>query len=116
MTQDNVRSRPVTLESLEYTDLDKSLEIYQDRFADAEDFTFIFVGDIDLDTMQPLVERYLGGLPTTSRVETWRDLGVRPPTGVIDETVRKGLEPQSQTQLMFTGVFDYGDSSQRIIN
>jgi len=114
MTQDNVRSRPVTLETLEYTDLDKSLEIYQDRFADADDFTFIFVGDIDLDTMQPLVERYLGGLPTTSRVETWRDLGVRPPTGVIDETVRKGLEPQSQTQLMFTGAFDYGDSSQRI--
>ena len=112
LTQDNVRSRPVTLEWLDYTDLDKSLEIYQDRFADAGDFTFIFVGDIDLDTMRPLVERYLGGLPSTSRVETWRDLGIRPPTGVIEETVRKGLEPQAQTRLMFTGPFDYGDPSQ----
>jgi len=113
MTQDDVRSRPVTLETLEYTDLDKSFEIYQDRFADAGDFTFIFVGDIDLDIMRPLVERYLGGLPTTSRVETWRDLGVRPPRGVIEETVYKGLEPQAQTRIMFTGAFDYGDLSQR---
>ena len=114
MTQDYVRSRPVTLEWLDHTDLDKSLAIYQDRFADAGDFTFIFVGDIDLDDMRPLVERYLGGLPSTSRVETWRDLGVRPPRGVIEETVYKGLEPQSQTHLIFTGSLDYGDRSQRI--
>ena len=114
MTQDYVRSRPVTLEWLDHTDLDKSLAIYRDRFADASDFTFIFVGDIDLDDMRPLVERYLGGLPSTSRVETWRDLGVRPPRGVIEETVYKGLEPQARTRLIFTGPLDYGDRSQRI--
>ncbi|MCH8811240.1 MAG: insulinase family protein [Gemmatimonadetes bacterium] len=113
MTQDDLRSRPVTIEWLEYTDLDKSLEIYEDRFADAGDFTFIFVGDIDLDIIRPLIERYLGALPTTSRVETWRDLGVRPPRGVIEETVYKGLEPQAQTRIMFTGAFDYGDLGQR---
>ncbi len=113
MTQDFLRSRPVTLETLDHTDLDKSFEIYQDRFADAEDFTFFFVGDFDLDIIQPLVELYLGGLPTTDRVETWRDLGSRPPRGVIDETVYKGLEPQAQTRIMFTGAFDYGDLSQR---
>ena len=114
MTQDALRSRPVTVETLDHTDLDASLAFYQDRFADASDFTFIFVGNIDLDTMQPLVERYLGGLPSTNRVETWRDLGTRPPRGVIEETVRKGLEPQSQTRLFFTGSLDYGDRSQRL--
>ena len=114
MTQDALRSRPVTVETLDHTDLDASLAFYQDRFADASDFTFIFVGNIDLDTMRPLVERYLGGLPSTNRVETWRDLGTRPPRGVIEETVRKGLEPQSQTRLFFTGSLDYGDRSQRL--
>ena len=103
MTQDHMRSRPVTVETLARTDLGRSLTFYQDRFADASDFTFVFVGNIDLDTMRPLVERYLGGLPATGRVETWRDLGVRPPRGVIDETVHKGIEPQSQTRLIFTG-------------
>ena len=114
MTQDALRSRPVTVETLDHTDLDASLAFYQDRFADASDFTFIFVGNIDLPTMRPLVERYLGGLPSTNRVETWRDLGTRPPRGVIEETVRKGLEPQSQTRLFFTGSLDYGDRSQRL--
>ena len=113
MTQGHMRSRPVTVETLARTDLGRSLAFYQERFADASDFTFVFVGNIDLDAMRPLVERYLGGLPTTGRVETWRDLGVRPPRGVIDETVHKGLEPQSQTQLIFAGPFDYGDLSQR---
>ena len=113
MTQGHVRSRPLTAELLDYTDLDKSLAFYQERFADASDFTFIFVGSIDLDTMRPLVERYLGGLPSTGRVETWRDLGVRPPKGVIEETVHKGIEPQSQTRLMFTGPFDYEVQSLR---
>jgi zinc protease len=113
MTQNDMRSRPVTVETLERTDLTRSLAFYEERFADASDFTFVFVGNIDLDTMRPLVERYLGGLPSTGRVETWRDLGVRPPRGVIDETVHKGLEPQSQTQLTFTGSFDYGEPSLR---
>ena len=114
MTQDALRSRPVTVETLDHTDLDGSLAFYQDRFEDASDFTFIFVGNIDLDVMRPLVERYLGGLPSTNRVETWRDLGERPPRGVIEEIVRKGLEPQSQTRLFFTGSIDYGDRSQRL--
>ena len=114
MTQDALRSRPVTVETLDHTDLGGSLAFYQDRFEDASDFTFIFVGNIDLDVMRPLVERYLGGLPSTNRVETWRDLGERPPRGVIEEIVRKGLEPQAQTRLFFTGSIDYGDRSQRL--
>ncbi len=114
MTQDALRSRPVTVETLDDTNLDESLAFYQDRFADASDFTFIFVGNIDLDVMRPLVERYLGGLPSTNRVETWRDIGDRPPRGVVEETVRRGLEPQSQTLLFFTGSIDYGDRNQRL--
>ena len=47
--------------------LDKSMAFYKDRFADASDFTFVFVGSFDLPTMKPLVERYLGGLPSTHR-------------------------------------------------
>jgi len=39
--------------------LDKSFAFYKDRFADASDFTFVFVGSFDLATMKPLVERYL---------------------------------------------------------
>jgi zinc protease len=53
------------------------------------------------------VLQWLGGLPTAGREETWRDVGIRPPTGVIEKVVRKGIEPRSETQIYFTGPFDY---------
>ncbi len=113
MTQDHPRARPMTLETLDEVDLYESLEFYWDRFEDASDFTFIFVGDIDLAGIRPLVERYLGGLPGTGRQESWMDVGVRPPDGVLEETVYRGLEPQSQTVITFLGPFDYEDQVQR---
>ena len=113
MTQDHPRQRPPTVEMLDKTNLEKSFAFYKDRFSDASDSTFVFVGDMNLDAMRPLVERYLGGLPSTGRSETWRDIGLRPPTGVITEVVRKGVEPQSQTRIAFTGPFEYESQAER---
>jgi zinc protease len=93
--------------------LEKSLAFYKDRFADASDFTFVFVGTFDLATMKPLVERYLGSLPSLGRKETWKNVGIRPPTGVVEKVVRKGLEPKSQAAIVFTGPFQY-DQMHRI--
>jgi len=107
MTQDHMRARPMTVESVDLMDLDRSLAFYRDRFADAGDFTFIFVGNIDLAVFEPLVKRYLAPLPSTGREETWRDLGVRPPKGVVTRTVHKGMEPKSMTAIAFTGPFQY---------
>jgi zinc protease len=89
------------------------MAIYEDRFDDADDFTFVFVGNMDFDVMRPLVETYLGGLPATDREETWRDVGVRTAEGVIEETINRGIEPQSQTRIAFSGPFDFADQSER---
>jgi zinc protease len=86
-------------------DLQKSMAFYKDRFADASDFTFVFVGSFDLATMKPLVERYLASLPSLRRKEAGRDIGIRPPTGVVEKTVTKGREPRSQVGIVFTGPF-----------
>jgi zinc protease len=103
----------MTVERLTETDLRESVAFYRDRFADADDFTFVFVGDLDPDVMRPLVEQYLGALPATERDETWRDTGVRTPRGVHEETVYSGLAPQSQTVITFTGPFDYENQRER---
>jgi zinc protease len=63
------------------------------------------VGNFSLDEVRPLAQRYLGGLPARGRRELWRDLGVEPPRGVVAREVRKGIEPKSLTQLVFTGPF-----------
>ena len=110
--QNHPRTRPMTLESIEEMDLDKSLAFYKDRFADAGDFVFLFVGNIDFETMEPLVKRYLGSLPALDRKESWKDIGLHPPKGVVKKRVFKGLEPQSQIAIVFTGPFEYSQDNR----
>jgi zinc protease len=112
LAQGHPRAEPLSVERLDELDLDRAMDFYIDRFGDASDFTFVFVGSIDLEEMRPLVERYLGGLPTAGRVETWRDTGIRPPDGVVEKTVRRGLEPQSQTAIVFTGPFQWSPETR----
>jgi zinc protease len=103
LTQGHVRGRPWSTELLEEMDLDTSLAVYRERFRDAGDFTFVFAGSLDVARVEPLVRKYLGSLPSTGREETWRDLGVDPPNGVVQREVRKGLEPQSRVLIAFSG-------------
>jgi zinc protease len=103
MTQHHVRELPFTAATFDSLSLDRALAIYRERFADAGDFTFYLVGAFNPDSMRPYVERYLGALPSTGRKETWRDVGVRPPAGVVQRTVRRGVEPKSRTSIIFSG-------------
>ncbi len=115
ITQDHLRARSLTVEKLEEMDLEKSLRFYKDRFADASDFIFVFVGNLDLEAIEPLVVRYLASLPSLNRQETWIDVGIRPPKGVVKKTVKKGVEPQSQAAIVFTGPFEYTQASRNAI-
>src|SRR5688572_14299529 len=105
VSQGHLRARPLTPALLPQMRLDRSLAFYKERFADASDFTFVFVGTIDLKAIQPLVERYLGSLPALKRPEAVRDVGIRPPGGIVERQVRKGVDPRSQVSLLFTGPF-----------
>src|SRR5215471_9906573 len=108
MGQNHPRRRLPTAAMLDEWNLDKSMAFYKDRFADASDFTFVFVGNIDPAVMKPLVERYLGSLPSIGRKESWRDVGPPLPKGVITKQVVKGIEPKSQATLIYVGGLDPG--------
>jgi zinc protease len=115
VTQNHLRARPLSAEVLPQLNLQKSLAFYKDRFADASDFTFVFVGNIDLNTFKPLVERYLGSLPAANRRETARDVGIRPPTTIVERQLSKGLDPRSQVSVVFTGSFDNTQTNRIIV-
>ena len=101
------RRRPETPASVKQWDLQKALAFYQARFADASNFTFVFVGSFSLETIKPLVETYVGALPATHAHETWKDLGVTAPATVVEKTIEKGIAPKSQVAIVFSGPFDY---------
>ena len=64
LTQNHPRARTPTPEMLDKMDLNKAMAFYKDRFGDAGDFTFVFVGTFNTDTMKPLVEKYIASLPS----------------------------------------------------
>ena len=96
-----------TQEDFDKVALDKAFSIYQERFSDAQNFTFFFIGNFEVDAITPLLETYLGSLPTNNKEATYKDVGVRFPKGVIKKEYKKGTEPKSQVKLAFTGDFDY---------
>jgi zinc protease len=107
LAQHHFRARPFTPQLIKEIDLGRALSVYRDRFSDAGSFTYVLVGSFSPDSIKPLVLRYIGGLPASSRGEAWRDRGIRPPKGVITKTVRRGVEPKSVTQIVFTGPIVY---------
>lgn len=107
MAQHSPREQPVSTATLDRIDPFKSFDFYKDRFADASDFTFVFAGNFKPDSIKPLIEKWLGALPSINRKQTWRDTGVRPPSGVVQRVVKKGAEPKARTAMVFTGPFEY---------
>ncbi|MBV6522781.1 MAG: hypothetical protein MNPFHGCM_02931 [Gemmatimonadaceae bacterium] len=94
---------PVNKELIDKASFSRAYDIYRDRFADASDFTFLFVGNVSPTTLRPLAEQWLGSLPSIGRQETWRDVGIRAPTAGFDKIVRKGVESKSTTLIFYTG-------------
>lgn len=115
LVQNHPRRKPLDVATLDKLDLQESFEIFKDRFADAGDFTFFFVGAFDPAQLRPLVEQYVASLPSTGRVEQPRDLGIRPPTGVVEKYVSRGTEPKSQVQIVLTGEAEYTEDNRRLM-
>jgi zinc protease len=111
LAQYHPRVRLPSPEMFDELNMERSFEIYRDRFADASDFTFFLVGSFDPEQIRPYVLQYVASLPGAGRQESPRDLGIRPPEGVVRRTVYRGLEPRALTQIVFTGEFDFQRSN-----
>jgi zinc protease len=108
------RMRPWDNQMLEEMDLQTSYEFFKDRFADASDFTFYFVGNFSLHEIRPYILTYMASLPDLARKESWQDIGIHPPTGKIVKELHRGLEPKSRVTLFLTGDFDWSARNKMI--
>lgn len=59
----------ITTDAIAKASREQTVEIAKAMLANATDFTFTFVGNIDMDVFRPLAEQYLATLPTGKSVE-----------------------------------------------
>lgn len=104
------RAAPPTVSRLQAITLNRVYDIYRERFADASNFTFVFVGNLKTDELQPLLERYLGSLPSTHQHTQARDPGQHIPAGHLEKKVFKGIENKATVRVVLSG--DYKFSQQ----
>lgn len=116
MSNYHPRRKPVTEETYKAINLDRAYEIYKERFADASDFKFYFVGNVDANTLKPLVEKYIGSLPSKNSKESFKDLKISSLKGPIRKTVYKGKEPKSNVYLNIGGDFEYNSQNRHLMN
>ena len=99
-----------TEEQINAVDYERVFNIYKERFADASDFTFFFVGNVS-DQMIPMIAKYLGNLPAINRTETWKDRSTAFAKGIKKETVKKGMD--NQGMLIMMGVTEGFDATTK---
>jgi zinc protease len=82
--------------------LAQALGFHRRAYANAADFTFFFAGNFHVDSITPLLARYLGSLPSAGRrTSDWVAKGPRFPDGITNVVVKKGVEPKGSVRITF---------------
>ncbi|MDA8693143.1 insulinase family protein, partial [Saprospiraceae bacterium] len=89
---------------------------YRERFADASDFTFTFVGNFDETKIKSYIQTYLGDLPSINREETWKDIGVKAVKGGVTDHIKNGVAPKTNVEMFFHGDFDYNRNNNYVMS
>ncbi|MFT5669307.1 MAG: zinc protease [Gammaproteobacteria bacterium] len=105
----NPRNVEFDVAMLNKQNLDTIYAVYQQRFANPSDFTFVFVGDIDLDKMDTYLSTYIASLPTTNSKETRVKLPNYALQGDYQIHMEKGTEPKATViiSLFGEGIWSY---------
>lgn len=94
------RSKAIIASDIDSIDYDRIMELYRDRISDAGDFTFIIVGNVELETLKPYIEQYLGGLPANGRFEDIEDDGVDIRKGIYRNNFKNKMETPTGTEVI----------------
>lgn len=108
MTGIKPRTQRIHAADVDKIDYERVMALYNDRFKDASDFTFILVGNIDAATATPLLERYLGGLPAIHRNEKAGDPDLKMRRGDYRNVFQKAQEtPKASVLVVYSGRMPY---------
>ena len=89
------RVKPLDLDDLKKVSYDRILEIAKERTANAAAYTFDIIGNFDEQTIRPLIEQYLGSLPSQKKVEKSKKIDTDFKGEVINNFKHKAETPKS---------------------
>ena len=97
----NRRYAPMTEADLKNVSYDRILQIAKERFEDASNFTFIFCGNFEEDSIRPLIEQYIASLPAKGKKETFRDVTTMPKGELVNHFTRKMETPKAMAYVLW---------------
>lgn len=103
MSRHSPRHMPLTPARLETFNIGQASALYRQWFRGFGDYTFVIVGNVKPDALRPLVERWVGALPSNGTTRSWRDVDSLPPDTVVTVRIHKGKEPVATQVIEFTG-------------
>jgi len=98
-----------TAEKMDASNYDLAYQKYQERFSDAGDFNFYFVGNIDERKFIEYGLKYIGSLPSKNSNENYKVPSFRPLSGSHEKIVEIGEDPKSMVQIIFQGEAVYNN-------
>ncbi|MBR0318266.1 MAG: insulinase family protein [Spirochaetia bacterium] len=114
ITQGHKRGRFMDMELLSEISLKDAQDVFKARFRDPGDFTFILVGNIDIDKVKELFSAYIASIPSAGTKEKWADVGLRILEGTHRQDVYKGIDFKSQVLTILDGNIRY--NSKELLN
>ena len=103
-------------EDYDKVDYAKALKLYADRFKDANNFVFTFVGNIDPETFEPMIEQYIGSLKTKKNNETWTDKVPNLTDKDVNCHYTKAMEnPKVTCYIVYNGDMEFNRKNQMVM-
>ncbi len=110
------RTRVLDQEFLQDVNYERLEAVYRERFADASDFFFIIVGNMEAEDVKLLAQKYIGAIGDLDRTETWIDRKVYEPEGVVEKTIPLALEtPKANVNIMINQEMKYNPYNQMVL-
>lgn len=112
------RRRAISTQAIAEASRDQIINLTRQMTANAADYTFVFVGNIDMDTFRPLVEQYIATLPVDASASLSSikvNPGLIPAAGKLNsEFTAEMATPQTWTSIMVSGNIPYTDKNRRV--
>lgn len=92
---DNAMLQNITLATLDAADYSKMLGMVRNVLSNAAEYTFIFTGNVDVETLKPLLEQYIATLPAGNVTKIKELSSVKMAEGKVEEQFKQKMQTPS---------------------